>query len=363
MDEHKLRETIGDSYALAQEWFLNSLKEDNTFIYLYDPVRKRHSTTNNAIRQLMASRLLAELASHNPDLLKAHQRNLTHVFTHWYKEEGRIAYIYFNNKASLGASGIALRTLAQSPYAKGSNGKRYHRKAIRLVKGIQSLMQPDGSFKAFIIMPPKDEMKDEEYLLSYYSGEAILGLIEHYQRFGDQLALDLALKAQDYYLKHYVDNLPTNYRPFYVPWHTMSLSALYEITQDPRYPQAIFTLNDQLLKLQDRQKYPGKFAYSEDGRSTKGHSASDGVYTESLAYALDMARRMGDKTREARYLQAIDLAVGNLVSLQFTDNHSSLFTGGPHVTGAIRIRTKTFNIRIDCVQHSMDAYRKLLNIL
>ncbi|MBI9076777.1 MAG: glycoside hydrolase family 127 protein [Desulfatibacillum sp.] len=360
----RLKRTIAESYTLAESWFLGSLQPDNTFVYMYDPVRRQYAQTNNAIRQLMAARLLGELATHDPSLLSAHKNNLSHIFTHWYKEEGGIAHIHFNDKASLGASGIALRVLAASPYvAQGDGEKRYHRKAMRLVRGIQELMAPDGSFKAFFVEPPEEDMMDEEYLLSYYSGEAILGLVEHYQRFKDSLALELAIKAQDYYLDHYVTHMAENYRPFYVPWHTMSLSALYAITLDPRYPQAIFALNDELLKIQDREKYPGRFAATEGSRYTKAHSASDGVYTESLAYALDMARKMGDKEREARYLKAIDLAVANLVSLQYTNQHSTLFVGDPRVTGAVRIRSKTFTIRIDCVQHTLDAYRKLLEIL
>ncbi|ACL05678.1 hypothetical protein Dalk_3992 [Desulfatibacillum aliphaticivorans] len=361
---HKLKSSIRDSYALARTWFLGSLQSDNTFVYLYDPIRRQYAQTNNAIRQLMASRLMAELAASDPDLMTAHKNNLSHIFTHWYREEDGKGYIYFNDKASLGASGIALRVLAASPYVLQKDGEaRYHRKAIRLVRGIQALMVEDGSFKAFFIEPPEDEMMDEDYLLSYYSGEAILGLVEHYRRFKDPLALELAVKAQEHYLGEYVERMADNYRPFYVPWHTMSLSALYEINPNPRYAQAIFALNDQLLKIQDTDKYPGRFAASTGSRYTKAHSASDGVYTESLAYALEMARKVGDKEHEAKYLKAIDLAVANLVSLQYTNEHASLFVGDPKVAGAIRIRSKTLTIRIDCVQHAMDAYRKLLEIL
>ena len=364
VDAHQLKRTVRESYALAESWFIGSLQPDNTFVYLYDPIRHQYAKTNNAIRQLMASRLLGELAAQSPGLMAAHKNNLSHIFTHWYKEEDGIGYIYFNDKASLGASGIALRVLAASPYVAQKDGEsRYHRKAMRLVLGIQSLMNPDGSFKAFFIEPPDEEMMDEDYLLSYYSGEAILGLLEHYLRFQDPKALELATKAQDYYLDHYVARMAENYRPFYVPWHTMALSALYKINPDPQYARAMFALNDQLLKIQDQEKYPGRFAATQGGHYTKAHSASDGVYTESLAYALEMARQTGDKEHEAKYLKAIDLAVANLVSLQYTNEHSPLFVGDPRVTGAIRIRSKTFTIRIDCVQHTMDAYRKLLEIL
>ena len=360
----KLKSSIRESYALAEGWFLGSIQPGDAFVYLYDPIRRQYAQTNNVIRQLMAARLLAELASQNPDLMPAHKKNLSHIFTHWYKEEGGAGCIYFNDKASLGASGIALRVLAASPYVRRKDGEtRYHRKAIRLVRGIQTLMAEDGSFKAFFIEPPEEDMLDEDYLLSYYSGEAILGLAEHYKRFKDPLALELALKAQEHYLGEYVDRMTENYRPFYVPWHTMSLSALHEINPDPRYVQAIFAMNDQLLKIQDTENYPGRFAAPRGSRYTKAHSASDGVYTESLAYALETARKAGDKERAEKYLKAIDLAAANLISLQYTNEHSFLFAGDPKVTGAIRIRSKTLTIRIDCVQHAMDAYRKLLEIL
>lgn len=358
VDVKELKKTIQDSYAMAEKWFLNSILADHTFVYVYDPVRKTYADSNNAIRQLMASRLLGELATYNPKLITAHANNMRHIFFNWYREQGRIGYIYFNEKASLGASGIALRAIAQSPYA-----ERYAHKANRLVEGIISLMNEDGSFKPFFVEPEEDEKKDDDFLLSYYSGEAILGLLEHYKKFGDLRAFEAAKKAQNFYLNHYVVNLTENYRPFYVPWHTMSLYTLYEIANNDRHIQAIFRLNDELLKIQDTEKYPGRFCVVGGAKYKRPHSASDGVYTESLAYALEMAKLMDDANREAKYLKAIDLAVKNIVSLQFTDKHSPLFVGDPRVPGGIRIRVKTFKIRIDCVQHTMDAYRKLLQLL
>ena len=358
VDAENLRGLIRHSYQQAENWFLNSIKPDNTFVYLYDPVRRKYADYNNAIRQLMASRLLAELASENPDLVETHVKNMNYIFLNWYEENGKIGYIYFNEKSSLGASGIALRAIAQSPFA-----DRYERKARRLVQGVISIMNPDGSFEPFIIDPPEDEKKDKDFLLSYYSGEAILGLLEHYKRFGDERALAAAKKAQDFYLEHYVEKLTENYRPFYVPWHTMSLYTLYGITGDKRCVDAIFRLNDELLKIQDTEKYPGRFAVVNGVKYKRAHSASDGVYTESLAYALDVAKKEKDAGREAKYLRAVDLAVKNLVSLQFTNSHAPLFVGDSRVPGGIRIRTKTFKIRIDCVQHTMDAYRKLLKVL
>ncbi len=73
---HELIKKIEKSYYLVENWFINNIKEDGTFNYLYDPLRQRYSKKNNMIRQLMASRLLADLSHDRDELKKLHKNNL-----------------------------------------------------------------------------------------------------------------------------------------------------------------------------------------------------------------------------------------------------------------------------------------------
>jgi len=148
--------------------------------------------------------------------------------------------VLYAGTSKLGAIAILLRTLAASPIL-----DTYKTQADKLAQTILDLQNSDGSFNPWWIEPTY--AYDKEYLLTFYSGEGILGLIEYYLRTREQRRLDAAIKAQDYYLDRYVTQINENYYPAYVPRHTLSLYNLYILTQDARYADAIFTLNDKLI--------------------------------------------------------------------------------------------------------------------
>ena len=109
-------ETINNSLNLAEKWLTSNLKEKGCFNYIYDPSTGEYSNKNNMIRQLMASRLLAELCQTNSSLGTLHQKNLDFIFEYWYKKDGELGYIFYNDKSKLGANAMALRTLVYSPF-------------------------------------------------------------------------------------------------------------------------------------------------------------------------------------------------------------------------------------------------------
>ena len=94
------------------------------------------------VRQLMASRLLAELALDDPALGSVHRKNLQFLFANWYREDNRgHGYIFYDNKSKLGANAMALRTLSFSPFF-----EVYSSQAQKIADGILSLMNNNGCF-------------------------------------------------------------------------------------------------------------------------------------------------------------------------------------------------------------------------
>jgi hypothetical protein len=272
----------------------------------------------------------------------------------WYKETDDISYVLLYEKSKLGASAMLLRTLIESPLF-----DEYADEAESLAKGIVSLINEDGSFKPWFVEP--DYEYDADYLLTFYSGEALTALFEYYQKTKDKKYLEIAQKSQDFYVDRYVVNIEKNYYPAYVPWHTISLFKLYEITKNTSYTDAIFLLNDKLLEIQDTKKFVGRFYDPEHPEYGTPHSASDGVFTEGLAYAFDLAKKLGDKNRVKKYKNALSLAVDNLISLQYTSKNPK-YADHWRYLGAVRYRVGDPRIRIDTTQHTLDAYRKLLSI-
>ena len=344
-------ESINNFLAKAEKWLISNLREEGYFNYLYDPSTEEYSTNNNMIRQLMASRLLAEMSIDNISLRPIHQKNLDYIFENWYKEDNDTGYILYNNKSKLGAIAMALRTLVYSPFF-----NEYQDQAIKLANCILSLQNLNGSFNPWFIEP--DYEYDSDYLLTFYSGEAILSLVEMYIKTNNSFYLDVAIESQDFYIEKYVYQLDENYYPAYVPWHTQSLSKLYNITGNQTYADAVFILNDKLLEIQNTvgpEEYIGRFYNDSTPQYGTPHSSSDGVYTEGLAYAFEIANDINDTVHKEKYTNAIKLGVQNLISLQYNSSDKK-------IDGAIRCTVNDLRIRIDTTQHTIDAMRKVLEI-
>ncbi|MCK4534632.1 MAG: hypothetical protein KAT81_03810, partial [Syntrophobacterales bacterium] len=185
---------LNNSLNLAKEWLIHNFNAKGIFNYQYDPSSGKYSGRNNMIRQLMSSRLLAELSQDNSGLRKLHKKNLDFIFRHWYREGG---YIYYNSKSKLGANAMALRTLVYSPFFDD-----YRDEAEKLANAILSLQNPDGSLEPWYIEPNYKYNKDR--LLTFYSGEAILSLVEYYMKTRNTLYLNAAIKSQGFYIEKYV---------------------------------------------------------------------------------------------------------------------------------------------------------------
>lgn len=390
---YPFEQDLRESYELARQWFGNSMRDKGLFRYTFQPGPKNvYGRKNNAIRQLMASRLLAEMCHEDTSLIELHQRNLKFLFRYWYKETAsraeakpdidslkvepdgseiflasnldkldqdqaikNEAYIFYNKKSKLGANAMMLRTLAVSPLY-----DQYKDRARKIYNGIKATIAEDGSMDAFYIEPKYYYRND--YLLTFYSGEAIVALMEYGIKTQDKEVLDLAILAQDHYIEKYVHQLEENYYPAYVPWHTISLNLLYKHTQDQKYADAIFVLNDKVLELQDTTEFVGRFFNPETPQYGSPHTSSDGVYTEGLAYAYEIALLTKDNQRADKYLKAIGLSIPNLRSVQFTPEECKNFRLPHRAIGGFRSNATGTWIRIDCGQHIMDAYRKLFRL-
>lgn len=351
---------IEESLHMAQDWFLDNLRDEGDFNYRYSPSNGKYSTENNMIRQFMASRLLAELCQKNSSLQDMHRKNLDYVFEQWYREDNETGYIFYDNKSKIGANAMALRTLIYSPFF-----DEYTDEYKKIAHGIISLQHPNGSFEPWYIEP--DYIYDKQNLLYYYSGQAILSLVELYDKTGNDTYLDAAVKSQDYYLVEYVENLNQTYYPALVPWHTISLSKLYDTTGKQEYTDAIFVLNDELIKMQNQNGYPsidylGRFYDPSHPEYGIPFSGSTAIYVEGLAYAYKRARQVHDRDRMESYLKSIILGIHNLINLQFKGSSMYYLQHPERVEGAIRYRVDNNRIRIDTTQHTIDGFMKILDV-
>lgn len=338
-------------------WLANNFLESGIFLYSFDPEKNTVPNTSNELRQLMASRVAASESAQSEVMAEIHAENLAYVLENWYLEDENGGFIFYQGKSKLGASAMLLRTLVYSP-----RYEQYQHQAAKLAEGMRAVQQSDGSFAPWYIEP--DYAYNAEYLMHFYSGEAILALLEYYQKSRDTTALATAEAAVNYYLLKYVDNINDNYHPAYVPWHTMSYHVLYDLTGDERYAQATFVLNDRLLNLLDTTGYQGRF-YKKDlaheGQEAP-HSSSDAVYLEGLLYAYELAVMVEDTERAERYKTAIDLVAGRLIQLQYKSEQAGFKAPLERYLGGIPIREGNPSLRVDTTQHALDAFAKYLEL-
>ncbi len=351
---------ITEALALAEGWMLLNIDEEGNFNYEYNPASGKYSNSNNMIRQLMSSRWLAEASTKEEVLLQMHYVNLDFIIRNWYREDENYGYIYFGEKSKIGAIAMGLRVINFSPYF-----EEYKDIAEKIANTIQYLQNEDGSMRAWYIEP--DYSYDEKRLLYYYSGEAILSLVELYEKTNDEEYLNAAVLSQDYYVTEYVDNMQENYFPAYVPWHTISLYKLYGITGNDRYVDAIFKMNDEIIKMQNQDGKPyidylGRFYDPEHPEYGVPFSGSTAVDVEGLVYAYEIAEQENDLERMYEYKKAIFLGAHNLMNLQFNGSNMYYLSRPERAVGAIRYKVDDHRIRIDTTQHTIDAFNRILEV-
>ena len=352
---------VEEMTTLGKEWLKNHVQESGDFLYLYDPHKKdKKYDKNNIIRHLLAARVVAQLCKEeDKSFCEVHRRNINFFMENLYREkiedDDVIGYMVFKNKSKLGANALMIRLLVQSPFF-----EEYEDYTKKLVKGIGSLQKKNGEFEPWFVEP--DYAYNTQYILTFYSGEAILALMEYYEKTGSQEVYNMAKKSQDYYIEKYVQQMRRNYYPAYVPWHTFSLAKFYKKTKDEKYAQAIFILNDELIKIQDTYSYAGRFYNRHYPEYGKPHSASDGVYTESLVTAYKIALDVDDQRHQKKYYEGIELAINNLAKLQYCNSHSEVEGVDKSDCGGIRSREDYTSIRVDNVAHMMDAMLKIKEI-
>lgn len=339
---------------LGETWLWNNFRDKGLFVYRFNPLTGERPDRNNAIRQLMASIILARRSHQDPRLLELHRRNLRFIHDHWYSEDAFGGYILYDNKSKLGANALYLRCLLASP-----DFERHRDKARKVLSGILAIQSLDGSFFPWYQEP--GYAYDRDRLLTFYSGEALLALAEYAGQTGDSGAATAARLSAAFYLRRYVDEMDRNYYPAYVPWHTMAYARLHELSPDPRYVNAIFAMNDRLLELLDRNDVVGRFYNPFTPEYGSPHASSDGVYLEGLATAYRIARESADEKRARSYGEAIRISVDYISQLQFSAIDPAFHKSPPSAyIGGVPRRHDSPWIRVDTVQHAVDAMDAVL---
>lgn len=340
---------------LLTEWLFNNLSSNGRLTYLYYPSTGREARSNNMIRQWMGSVAMGRAAKihQNEAAAALSYKNIQYNLSEFYRTEGDLGYIDFENQAKLGAAALALIAVIESPHR--AEMAAYE---TGLLKTTKFLWRENGRFRTFL----KPDSRDDENH-NFYPGETLLAWSFLYAQDQDPDLLDRSMKSFAHYKEWHLNNR----NPAFIPWHTQAYFQLYQKTQNEALKEWIFEMNDWLIDVMQtnsRVAYDdtiGRFYDPTSNRYGVPHASSTGVYLEGLADAYVLARTIGDKKHEEKYRKSIILGLRSGMQLQFQDE-VDMFYAGKHKRLRGGMRTTVYNneIRVDNVQHILMGVQKIL---
>jgi hypothetical protein len=345
---HELADLMGN-------WLIRQVHEDGRMTYKYWPSPGKEASSNNMIRQFMATVCLERLARFRKEegLFQLAERNLEYNLSHFYHPEGDLGLIEYNKKAKLGDAAMAALAIAECRNPETLSGT-----SDRLLKLIDTLHQTNGSFRTFY--RPKERNDNQ----NFYSGEALLLWATLYDRTQGPELLAKIMLSFNYYRRWHLDNR----NPAFVPWHTQAYFIVWQHTRDVRLRDFIFEMNDWLVNIQQweysaYEDTKGQFYSPAHPEYGPPHASSTGVYLEGLTDAYQLAREVGDAARTKRYRRTIIRGLRSVMQLQFKDDIDMFYIlERDRVYGGIRTTVYDNTIRVDNVQHNLMAVLKILRV-
>lgn len=385
-------ERIFEMAESSAEWVFRNMTEDGKFLYYYDaardstidhvhPDRSEENSYYNMLRHsggIIALLQMYELTK-DEKYVGAADKALGFVIGHLRKHvhDGRKAYyVYFNNKAKLGGSGIALAAFMR--YYEVTGDTKYNRYIFGLAEHLLSRVTEDGEMIGYYIHPafnggdpitcPRPEEKRQLFSF-YYPGEALLGLAL-FEREMDLTAeyrkhvRETAKRALDFL----VDIRPVKYADLFKPlpsdgWLMQAVEewSYHEEFQKEKYLDFVFNDARQMIAHMYDEKnspyydYPGTFYYNYGD-----HAYPDGARAEGLIAAYFLARRMNESEPAESILRNCKTVARSLMHT-YNSPESTYMHKVPHKSiGSFRFKLTRQWVRVDTVQHTSCFFVRLL---
>ena len=349
------RENVTALSRRLADWMVRNVHADGRMTYKYWPSRRREATSNNMIRQWMASVCLGRIAQRRDDAAyqEAAERNVRYNLDQFYRTEGDHGFIWYRDKAKLGAAALAALAIVEHP-----NRAAFAVEETALRRTVAYLWQDDGSFRTFYKPVDRNDVQN------FYPGEALLLWAFLYRESGSAALLQRIMMSYRHYRAWHLKHR----NPAFIPWHTQAYYIVWKQTRDPELRDWIFEMNDWLLGMQrsDGAVYPdtdGRF-YDPTRPFGPPHASSTGVYMEGLIDAHQLAKEVGDTDRAEAYRRAIVRGVRSALQLEFADRIDMFYVperDRDRVRGSLRTTVYKNEIRVDNVQHVLMAVQKILS--
>lgn len=348
---------VHTSSIRGMDWLQRANQPDGKFLSGFIPALAIKSEADPFLPQTEATLALIRAARFNGDdkAMALGKQSLLRLLTETIVDSAQPTIRFtaapepFVNR--LAACGGLLRAIQELPQPPDD----LRLQARQLATYLASQLQADGSFRL-----ESDDPAFKVHLLQTCTGPALAGLVAYELRGSGGLPKsDRAGKALEYYIAQW----KRAKTPVMIPDHTAAYADWYLATGDARFAEAVFEMNDWLVTLQyphdpRHPQWAGGFMPWQDGRSlTLPPDQSSAALACSLVDACRVAKKAGDERRLAKYRQSLEMSLGFLTTLQYTEARVQHFAEWfrPWVNGGFMNGHQDGNLRLSTTANATAA--------
>ncbi|MBI2618015.1 hypothetical protein HYW58_01015 [Candidatus Kaiserbacteria bacterium] len=335
------------------DYLLRQLRDDGSFVYQYNPVTEKVSSSYNIIRHAGTSYSLLELyeATNDKKYLMGAERALEYLKNQNDSCPGvPFAHcILYENKIQLG--GNALAVLAFVKHAEVSGSDFYLDEAKSLAQFIISSQSPAGEFLIHSMNATTGVIDD--FTSVYYPGEAVFALTRLYALDKDEKWISAAHRGAHFLIntrdpKFSAEELGNNH------WLMYALNELHEHRENSLYIADMKRLVDAIVLSQHTGKSGTESGWN-GGYYTPPRSTPTAIRSEGLIAAYNLFFRVNETGYAEKALESIKQGVDFALRTQFTPEKIMVLKANPKGTGGFHRSLDNYNVRIDYVQHNISA--------
>lgn len=344
---------LGDAISRLAEYIAYRQLPSGLFTYEFEVGADRYSDENNIVRQIGVAALTsqyARLSGKSSAVTSADRAIAFHLqgLANLPGVDGAGFIATADGRNKLGATALLAMALLEHPQS-----ERYAETRGRLVNGILWLQQPSGMFVT--AFPPAQQLNAQDY----FPGEALLVLAEEYDRQPSERILKAFNGAMDFYGEYF----KRRRSPAFAAWQVQAFARMATATKRDDFARFAFELADWMIAQQlttANCRWPDLIGGIDSG---DGPTAAAGLYLESLADALNLARRMKDGDRVKRYEPAVRGLARFVLQLQIRPEEAYFARSQKDTVGGIRAAPTVARVRIDHCAHALVGLAKATQAL
>lgn len=308
------------------------------FIYGYYPIGDEEIDGYSIIRHAgtVWNMVLQYDMTRDEALLQPIERAIGYLLGEIQYKDKKTGFLVSGDALNVGGNGITL--LALTSYAEIVGSDRYNAEIEALANGILFMQKKDGGFTHEL---HKDYTVSRDYIIVFYDGEAMYGMLKAYGVLGKSKYLKGAERAADYFIAN-------GYEEQHSHWIAYGFNELTKYAPLEEY----FAFG---LRNVDHD-YLKQVKKTKSGSPTRGETmgAAFELYDRLIQSGIECAELKDFD--EQLLIEAFEARIDYGLNYFMFPEYAMYFADPATVLNSFAIREDLFRIRIDDIQHFMGGY-------